>query len=454
MHIICGLLKVTIKHTYPHGRKTIYQRAIPKDLRDRYGGKATLKVPIDSQVPAVVAREAARLSAQIDAEWLALRGDPAASPKALKAHAEAYLMAAGVALGAEEAQAVELLHDHWDTKRQAWAGGDELAYREAHPTDYLGPVEQAAWQRLHVAPVDTVSDLLGVYVETHRKRDDEKWRVQVERIFTALTAIIGDKSVAQVNREDARKFMQARLDAGSSTGTVRRMLNVYGAAWNAYRLEKNPETVNPFEALSIPGEGEDVKRRQSLTAAQLAHLYGACRETDDDVRWLFALMMDTGARLAEVAGLLLSDIDTTSPVPHITIKTHPWRPLKTASSTRQVPLVGASLWAAERILKAAADAGRGSDALAFPRYTNARSGHLECKATHASNTLVKWMKSQGVDGLNHELRHTLIDRLRAVGCPKDVRMMITGHTSQDQHDGYGQGHTMTGRHEWLLKVAL
>jgi integrase len=45
-------------------------------------------------------------------------------------------------------------------------------------------------------------------------------------------------------------------------------------------------------------------------------LYAACREVDDDLRWIAALLIDTGARLAEVVGLPLADIDLDDAVPH------------------------------------------------------------------------------------------------------------------------------------------
>ena len=78
-----------------------------------------------------------------------------------------------------------------------------------------------------------------------------------------------------------------------------------------------------------------------------------CRAIDDDMRWLIALISDTGMRLAEGAGLLKEDLvglDTGQP--YVLITKHPWRNLKTASSERKIPLVGEALWAAKRIVEA------------------------------------------------------------------------------------------------------
>ena len=65
--------------------------------------------------------------------------------------------------------------------------------------------------------------------------------------------------------------------------------------------------------------------------------------------WLIALILDTGMRLAEAAGLHVDDIMPDEDIPYVDIKPHPWRSLKTKGSQRQVPLVGASLWGAQRI---------------------------------------------------------------------------------------------------------
>lgn len=471
MHFIRGLLRVTvtIKYTYPHGNKTAYQRGVPKDLRERYG-KTRIKVLIASQDPRVVAREAERLTAQIEAEWTALRSDPTTTPGAIKAHADAYLKHRGlVPLAGRDVHsdpdaptptdaALELIHDEWDRKRQAYAAGDEAVYRNAVPTDYLTPVELAAWQRLYSQPKDTVSELMAIYLDTHRKRDDAKFKLYTERAFAALTAIVGDKTAAEVSRDDARTFIERRLADGNKTGGVRRLLNVFRAAWNNYAREKSPGLANPFEAVQIPGEGKDTAKRTSFSPEQLHALHAACLAADDDRRWLFAMMLDTGARLGEVTGLALRDIHLDGPTPFVAIKEHPWRSLKTeGNSPRDVPLIGAALWAARRIVERAKTLS-GTDAAlyAFPRYTyhDDAGGEVVCNTASASATLVKWIKKQGIDGLNHELRHTMIDRLREVNCPKEVRESIVGHGKQDRHDGYGQGESLRKKLKWLSKVAM
>jgi integrase len=114
-------------------------------------------------------------------------------------------------------------------------------------------------------------------------------------------------------------------------------------------------------------------------------------DINDDLRWVIALVSNTGMRLAEVCGLERNDAVLDAPIPHITLQPNSARRLKTDSSERRVPLVGASLWAATQ----AFDLLSGVDEkYLFSRYT--KGG--KCNANSASAALNKWMKNCVEDG--------------------------------------------------------
>ena len=144
------------------------------------------------------------------------------------------------------------------------------------------------------------------------------------------------------------------------------------------------------------------KRRVSIPVETIRQIQQSCMEHDDDMRWLIALITDTGIRLAEAAGLQINDLKLDEEIPYVDIKPHPWRSLKTKGSQRQVPLVGASLWAAQRI------GANASSCFAFPRYTD----NTRCNANSASNALNKWLhanfrKDIVIPGFRHALRDPL-----------------------------------------------
>jgi integrase len=232
----------------------------------------------------------------------------------------------------------------------------------------------------------------------------------------------------------------------AKTGTVRRELNSLSAVWNCAARDTNITSQNPFTHQVIPDEGKDAKVRISYTHQQLVTLYRACKDRDDDIRWLIALIIETGARLGEITGLALSDLVLDAEIPHVIFKEHPWRSLKTYGSARNVPLVGASLWAATRIVQTA----KTDQYFAFPRYTTTKKSN----ASSASAIVVQFIRAQGINRVAHELRHSIQDRLRNVECPKEISYAIDGHAHQDVGDSYGNGYSLHVLKRWLDKVAL
>ena len=84
---------------------------------------------------------------------------------------------------------------------------------------------------------------------------------------------------------------------------------------------------------------DDSQDRQPVPQDKLIILQKACQETDDALRWLLALISDTGMRLSEAAGLhrddIILDVPTTPHQPHSASVAR----LKTKSSARHIPLV-------------------------------------------------------------------------------------------------------------------
>ena len=179
-----------------------------------------------------------------------------------------------------------------------------------------------------------------------------------------------------------------------------------------------------------------------IPAAALHVVQFECRRLDDDLRWLVALLSDSGLRLAEAAGLHVDDIHIEGEdVPYVSVTERPWRRLKTEGSRRVVPLVGASLWAAHRVLEASGGAG-----FAFPRYNKTQTTN----ANSASAALNKWLKSYVPDRCTlHSFRHSLRDRLRAVECPSDIVDQIGGWQTEGVGQGYGQGYPLGILAKWM-----
>lgn len=454
MKLTLGVLRVTLKHAFLRGGVIYYQRAIPKDLQDRYSAKL-VKTSLGTGDMLIAKRKIEQLNRELEAEWALMRGHPEVTPKSIQGQAVELLRKWGLSSSAyadlteDDEIAIDLFRDHLDTKRQRYADGDDETYRDADGSEYLSPVEIKAAQIIAGTVKPVLNDALEEYLRLHPKRADKRFEEHTRLIFKTLTDAIGDKPVEDLSRGDAHKYVAAEIARGVKTGTVSRYMNTIRAIIGTWLREKEIAKTNPFTRIPIPKNGADTKKRKPLTETELKALFAACEQRDDDVRHLVAILGDTGARLAEIAGLALEDLVLDAEIPHVVIQPHPWRSLKTPSSARSVPLLGHALWAAQRVAEEATKGQR----YAFPRYTAADG----TKATHASNTVAKWIRTLKVDGKEmdhtaHELRHTMADRLRDVGCPKDIREAIGGWATKDIASKYGKGYSLKVMAEWLGKV--
>ncbi len=89
----------------------------------------------------------------------------------------------------------------------------------------------------------------------------------------------------------------------------------------------------------MPNKG-DISTRQPIPVDNLRIIQQRCQTTDDEPRWLVALISDTGMRLSEAAGLARDDVVLDADIPQVIILPHPWRRLKTNGSEKLLHLVG------------------------------------------------------------------------------------------------------------------
>ena len=256
-----------------------------------------------------------------------------------------------------------------------------------------------------------------------------------------VIAALGNRPITAYSSADAAKFRDCLFENGLSLGSVRRIFGSVRSIINLVMREQGIEGANAFARTYMP-ERNGQKERLPIPSVALSALQQNCKDKDDEARWLIALISDTGMRLAEAAGLAMNDIYLDEELPHVSIRTHSWRRLKTKSSERLVPLVGASLWAAKRLHQS-------GGAFAFPHYCNEQG----CNANSASAALNKWMKGIiGNEYVIHGLRHSLRDRLRAVECPSDITDQIGGWTTEGAGHGYGRGYSLEVMAKWMRKI--
>lgn len=447
MKLLLGnVLLVSVKYVFKRGNTHYYQRKIPKDLLHRYDGATHIKENLKTSDLATVARKVKALNSKYENLWEALRSDPSITPSSLTEAARLLLKRNGLEpLPATNNEiALDQFFKGLEDKGIAFAGGDEDTYNEASVTEFLSATEVEALRLLNEKPKFLLSDAIEVYLKHHDNSDNARFNATSRRNWNSLISITGDKPFNDFNRADANYFIEKLLESGAKTTTVRRQSNSIKAVFSKVIAEKELMRANSFAKIVIKGLGKDASKRTSFTEVELNTLIEACKLKDDPARWLIALQIDLGCRLGEAAGLAIEDIKLDAPFPYVQIQPHPWRSLKTANSERSVPLVGISLWAAQRII-----ATKTNDQLyAFPQYTDGKN----CKADSASATLNKWMKSLGLDKTTHELRHTMRDRLRNANVPTSEIDAIGGWGKSLAKDNYGEGWTLEFMHGLLQRI--
>ena len=287
-----------------------------------------------------------------------------------------------------------------------------------------------------------VVDALELYLRLKGRDRDKVFHRTARRNIKYVTKAIGNKNIKDISSSDGAKFRDWLLNKGLSINTVKRIFSSVRSIINIAISEEGLDCINGFSRTYFP---KDIKPniRRPIPIDVIKQIQKICYEKDDDLRWLVALLSDTGMRLGEAVGLLKSDINLSSDIPYINIRPHLWRSLKTIGSERKIPLVGASLWASKRIVDA------NDSQFAFPRYTN----HSFSNANHASAALNKWIKEQLKDPyVIHGFRHSMRDRLRAVECPSDIVDRIGGWLTAGVGQTYGNGYPLGVLIRWMSKI--
>ena len=288
-----------------------------------------------------------------------------------------------------------------------------------------------------------LSEACELYLRLKSGGKDKVFTRTANRNTQYVTKLLGDRPISSYSSNEAAQFRDWCIGQGMGIKTVKRVFASVRAIINLAISEEGFDCSNAFAKTYFPDDG-NAQSRQPISAEDIKRVQSLCRETDDEMRWLIALISDTGMRLGEAAGLLKEDIKVNEPIPYVDLKPHPWRTLKTRGSQRLIPLTNEALWASKRLLEANNDS-----IFAFPRYCD-KTG---CKANSASGGLNKWLHQYVPNNcVIHSFRHSLRDRLRAVECPSDIVDAIGGWKTSGVGHGYGNGYPLEVLEKWMKRI--
>ncbi len=300
------------------------------------------------------------------------------------------------------------------------------------------PASQLLVEAEYKSELPLISEILERYLDTKGQGKAELFFVHAKRNIGYVISAIGNKSIDLYSKTDAVEFRNWLSKRGLQSSSIQRIFSSVKAILNFAINEFGYGFSNPFKGVYI-APGEEKEKRRSLTAEELKRLSAACREANDDLRHLLAILLDTGIRLSEAAGLHVSDVHPEHDIPYIEVRPNKARRLKSSNSKRIIPLVGDSLWAAQQVTA-------NQQNYCFPRY--ARDGY--CNGNSASAALGKWMKKFCEAGATvHGIRHAFRDRLRAFGAPVDLVDQLGGWSTKSVGMSYGDGYDLRAAHSYL-----
>jgi hypothetical protein len=196
------------------------------------------------------------------------------------------------------------LDAYWSQMRLAETEVLGMSLVKEMPSSYtlVGPSLGAS---IGSGQVDCLSllDALKVYLDLKGKGRPKTFQAAAERSCNYLINLCGNKPLSEYTRNDALQFRDWLVARGLTGSSITRNFSYLKAVINFALSEYALDIRNPFIGV-YHDRSAGVLVRKPIPLDAIRVVQSECFSIDDDMRWLIALISDTGMRLAEGAGLL------------------------------------------------------------------------------------------------------------------------------------------------------
>jgi integrase len=287
--------------------------------------------------------------------------------------------------------------------------------------------EQKAIARQDQRTADGDDALIETYLK--HKNVTGYYEREARAVWALYKQLTNGKPLKDASRDDGRKLVDYYEKQDLKSATIQKKIGWLIAAVNL-AIDEGKLKFNPFS--SIVRDRDDKQRRLPLSETDIRNVKQNLDRLDEGDQLLFRVLAATGMRLSEAF-----EIDGE-------MKERGCRYIivgrKTSQSLRRIPLPAALLPFLPRKIE-------GQLFKAEPRGAGA-----------ASKRLMRFLRLVvGIDDprkVVHSLRHRAQDRLRAAGCPEDVRWAILGHEDETVAAGYGEGFPVPLLKRWIDKIGF
>jgi integrase len=289
----------------------------------------------------------------------------------------------------------------------------------------------------------TAERLVEGWASAHLAQRSASYRARVPR---EVRAVLGKKWLAAPAANLARADAVALLDAAAAErGPVaaNRLLAVLRACWG-WAVKRGSLTINPWSG--IPRPGVEKSRERVLTDAEVAALWKVAGDTPAPFGNIVRLLLLTGQRRSEVAGMEWAELSLDGPEPTWTI------PAERAKNGRQhaVPLPAQAVAILRDVPRSTIDGKPAALVFANAKGT-APSGFgkvVDRLETRLAAALAEARALVPAPWVLHDLRRTVATGLQRLGVRLEVTEAVLNHVSGSRAGIVG----VYQRHGWAKEA--
>jgi integrase len=291
---------------------------------------------------------------------------------------------------------------------------------------------------------DTYSRVFDLWANSAIRR--ETTVDDYRKVFAAFSAFVKGKRLTSISRVDVLAFRDALAARGQSPVTVTRKI---GILKTLFRVAQDYEllTANPAEQVRTTHAARQ-KPRIAFSPEDLSRIFNSSIYTDsyrpitggkEACYWLPLLALFTGARVEELAQLLVDDLRSAGGLGwYINISDEAAHSqLKNAASRRRVPLHRTLLDCGFLDYAQSMHEYRFLFPALKPNPRHKLGGYF---STFFSSYLRKRVRITDKRKVFHSFRHTFKDICRRIGIDEAVHDALTGHTAPHAGRRYGNEH--------------
>ena len=298
--------------------------------------------------------------------------------------------------------------------------------------------------------IPSVREAAEMYLKVNarkKSRTPANQKKHEQRIWRAVDGLRNpDSLVTDFNRLKARrhKEMLEISNPNWKPDTLNKTLAMLSAIFNLAIREYELPIENPWSGLKDEVFNQEDKRR-SFKPDELTRYVAELDTLNEEARLIGLLMVHTGCRTMEVAGLTIGELQLQSNTPHIQIRPNHIRQLKNKQSKRDVPLIDKVLDELRPYLTT-----DDPKAPVFPRY--GRDGGMDAVSQLLNGVIRKRLKIKDPKLVAYSSRHTMKDKLRTTRATAELQHSILGHGKRTDADNYGQGELLRHLLDELIKA--